>query len=157
MLHLVNAHRHYVRLIEKDIRRHQHGIGEEPCIDIVCMSGRLVLELRHAVQLSHIGKAVQNPCQLRMAGYMRLIVEAVFLRIDPCRDVNHQKVAGTLPEDCRILTHCDGMHVHYAVKAFILIAQVHPVFQSPKVISQCQITGGLHAAEQHFLSIYHTF
>ena len=122
MLHLVDPHRNHIRLIQQDIRRHQHRVGKEPRIDIVRMLGRLILKLGHAVQLSHVGKAVQNPRQLRMAGYVGLIIDAVLLRVKPGRNIQGQKRPCALSKLRRILPHRNGMHIHHAVKTLILIA-----------------------------------
>ena len=61
MLFLVSADGHKAGLIEENIRGHEYRIGEEARVDIVRMLGGLILELGHAIQLTHIGKAVQDP------------------------------------------------------------------------------------------------
>ena len=48
-------------LIQEDVRRHQNRISEQPGVDVVLMLLRLVLELGHAPQLTHVGEAVENP------------------------------------------------------------------------------------------------
>ena len=58
VLHLVDPHRHHVRLVQQDICGHEHRVREQARVDIVGMLGSLVLELGHPVQLAHIGKAV---------------------------------------------------------------------------------------------------
>ena len=122
MLHLIDTHRNHIRLIKQDICRHQYRIGKKTCVDIVRMLGRLVLELGHTAQLTHVGVAVQNPCQLCMGRYMGLIIDAVLLRIDTRRDEQGQKLSRVLPKLRRILTDGDGVHVRYTVKALVFIA-----------------------------------
>ena len=58
MLHLVDTHRHHVRLVQQDICGHEYRVREQARVDIVGMLGSLVLKLGHPVQLAHIGKAV---------------------------------------------------------------------------------------------------
>ena len=40
-----------------------------------------ILKLRHSVQLTHIGVAVQNPSQLCMLWHMRLIINDILFRV----------------------------------------------------------------------------
>ena len=48
VLFLVHANGHYIRLIKQNVRRHQHGIGEKPRVDVVGVFLTFVLKLRHA-------------------------------------------------------------------------------------------------------------
>ena len=153
MLHLINTDRNHIRLIQQNISSHQYWICKETCVDIVCMFCRLIFKLRHTVQLSHIGKAVQDPCQLCVTGYMGLVIQTVLLRVNTCRNIDHQQCPSTFPKSCRILSDRDGMHIHHTVEALILVTESHPVFQCSKIIAKSQISCCLHAAEQHFLSI----
>ena len=155
LLHLINSYRNHIRLIQKNICRHQHRIGKKSGIDIVCMLCRLILKLGHTVQFTHIGKTVKNPCQLCMSGNMGLIIETVFLRIQSCCNVNHQQISRSLAKGCRILANRNGMHVNHAVKALILVAQSHPILHGSQVIAKSQISCSLHSAEQYFFFIYH--
>lgn len=61
MLLLVCADRHKIRLVKQNVRRHQHGICEKPCVDIFGMLLRFVLKLRHAAELAHLREAAENP------------------------------------------------------------------------------------------------
>src|SRR5699024_1671347 len=67
VLHLVNAYRNHISLVEQDIRSHKNRIGEKSCIDVIRMFCCLVLKLSHSVQLSHISKTVEDPGKLRMS------------------------------------------------------------------------------------------
>ena len=55
MLLLILSDGHEVRAEKKDIRRHQHGIGEKARIDIILVFSGFILELGHSVQLADIG------------------------------------------------------------------------------------------------------
>ena len=72
MLLLVAADGDVVRLVEQNVRRHQRGVGEQTAVDILCVLGALVLELRHARELTEHGVAVEHPGQLRVLGHMGL-------------------------------------------------------------------------------------
>ena len=147
MLLLIYSHRHNVCLIEQDVRRHQHRVSEKPGVDIVRMLGRLVLELGHPVQLAHVGKAVQDPGQLRVSGHMRLVVDTVLLRIQTGRDVEDEERSGSLPQSRRVLAHSDRVHVHHAVEALVLVTQCDPVLQCSQIVSKGQVSCRLHPAE----------
>jgi hypothetical protein len=60
MLFLILAHRHHLRLIEQDIRGHQHRIGKQPMTgrDVL---GHLVLERMATLQESHGREHGQQP------------------------------------------------------------------------------------------------
>ena len=146
MLQLILPDRNHIRLIEKDIRRHQDRIGEETGVHVVRMFGGLVLKLRHAAQLAHIGKAVKNPGKLRMGGNGRLKIETVLFRIDSGRDIECQKGAGSLAELRRVLTYCQGMQIHNSVIALIFVRKADPVLQSAQIIAERQIPCRLHTA-----------
>ena len=63
---LVLARRGRVGLVEQDVRRHQHRVGEQAGGDVVGVLFGLVLELGHAGQLPKLGVAAQHPGQLHL-------------------------------------------------------------------------------------------
>ena len=72
VLLLVMSHRNKIRLIKQNVRSHQGRIGKQTTIDIFCISGRLILELCHAAQLTKHGITVENPTKLGVLMYMTL-------------------------------------------------------------------------------------
>ena len=54
-----------------------------------------------------------------------------------------------------ILPHGDGVLVHDAEQAVVLVLQSHPIPDGAHVGSQRQLTGGLYAAEDPFPSLLH--
>ncbi len=83
MLLLVGADRHLVSLIEQDVARHKHGIGEQTCVDVVCVLGALVLELRHPRKLAELGVAVQYPSDFGVGVDVALNKEYALFNVDP--------------------------------------------------------------------------
>ena len=81
MLHLIHTNRNHVCLVKKNVCCHQNRIGKKSGIDIICMLGSLILKLGHTIELTHIGKAVQNPCQFRMTRYMGLVINTILLGV----------------------------------------------------------------------------
>ena len=82
VLALVLPDRHYIDVVEQDVRSLQDGIGEEADGDEVLLLG-LVLELGHAAELAIARRACEQPGSLRMIGVMALDEERAALRIDP--------------------------------------------------------------------------
>ena len=123
MLLLVHAHGHQVGLIQQNIRGHEHGIGIQAGVDVVGMLGALVLELGHAVQLTHIGKAVQDPSQLRVAAHMALAINQALLRVQAAGQVNGHQLLAAAAQGGGVLPDGNGMHVHHAVDAIVIILQ----------------------------------
>ena len=89
MLHLVSPDRYDISLIEKDIRRHKHGIGKQPRVYIVGVLGGFILKLGHPVQLPHVCEAIQYPCKLGVSRYMRLVIYTALFRIESRSDVEY--------------------------------------------------------------------
>ena len=78
---------------------------------------------------------------------MRLVVDAVFLWIKPCRYIERKKRSCPLSQSGGILSYRDGMHIYNTVETFIFITQRNPVLQCPQVVAKRQIPGCLHAAK----------
>ena len=157
MLALILSHRHQIRLIQQDVRRHQHRVGEQSGGDIVRVLSSLGLELGHAAQLAELGIAAQDPAQLRMLGHMALNKHDVFLGIQTTGNILGQLVDAAPAQGGGILPHGDGMHVHNAVQAVVLILQVHPVFDGTHIGAQRQLSGGLDAAENSLFALISHF
>ena len=87
------------------------------------MLGALVLELGHAVQLAHIGKAVQDPSQLRVGAHMALAINQALLRVQAAGQVNGHQLLAAAAQGGGVLPDGNGMHVHHAVDAIVIILQ----------------------------------
>ena len=155
MLRLIHTDRHEVGLVQQNIRRHQRGVGEQTCIDVVRMLGALVLELRHARQLAEHGIAVEHPGKLGMRGHMRLYIKRILLRIETASHVECQRLIGVTAQIGRNLPHGDGMHVCHAVKALVLVRKRIKIAQCAEVVSDGEVARGLHTGKDHFFCIQH--
>ena len=147
MLPLILPYRHQVRLVEQNVRRHQHGVSKEAGSDVVCVLLGLLLELRHAAQLTELGIAAQNPAQLRVLGHMALDEHDVLLRVQAAGDILGQLGHGTAAQFRRILADGNGMHIHDAVNAVIFILKSHPVLDRAHIRAERQFTAGLDTTE----------
>ena len=82
VLALIVADRHPVGVVEQDVGGHEHRVGEQPDPGrLLALLGRLVLELRHAPQLTHAGRALQQPGQLGVGRHVALHEQRAGLRV----------------------------------------------------------------------------
>ena len=155
MLLLVRADGNEVRLVQQDVRGHQDRIGEEAGVDVVRVLGGLVLELRHAVQFAHVGETVQDPGQFGMGADMALAVEDGLFRIDTAGQVQRCQLQAAAAEIRRILAHGDGVLVHDAVDAVILVLQGGEAAQRADIVAQGQDAAGLDSGKNYlFFSLF---
>ena len=113
MLLLILADGHIVCLIEQNIRSHEHGIGEEADIDIVCVLLGFVLELGHSRSLAELGVAVENPRELGVGVDMALDEHDVLIRVESYREQERKSLHGLASESRGILS--DGYRVALSV------------------------------------------
>ncbi len=156
MLLLVDADRDEIRLIEQDVRRHEDRIGEQTDVDVVLVLRALVLELRHAVHLPHVGVAVEDPGELRVRGNVGLEIENALIRVNAARDVEDQQRARSFAQHGGILADRDRVLVDDAVKALVFILQIRPVLQCAEIVAQREVAGRLHSRKDNFFSIQHS-
>ena len=84
MLALVVADGDEVGVVEEDIGGHEDRVGEEADPGrLFATFGRLVLELGHAVQLTHAGGALEQPGQLGVLVDMALDEQGATRRVSP--------------------------------------------------------------------------
>ena len=83
VLLLVLADRHMRCAIDEDVGRHQDGIGEQTDRSRLPVLARLLLELRHPVEPTHPGDAVEHPRELGMLRHLALVEDDMRLRVDP--------------------------------------------------------------------------
>ena len=150
MLLLVGSDGHQISLIKQNVRRHQDGIVEQTRVDVVRVLGAFVLVLGHAGKLAHVGKAVQNPRQLRMAADMALTVDDVLLRVQTAGNVGGGHFQTAAAQLGRILPNGDGVHIHHAVDAVVVVLQKGEIPQRADVVADGQGAGGLNAGEDRF-------
>ena len=155
MLLLILAHRHQIRLIQQNVRRHQHGVGKQARCNVIGMLLGLGLKLGHAAEFTELGIAAQYPAQLRVLGHMALDEHDILLGVQTAGNILCQLVDAALAQQGRLLTDGNGVHIHDAVQAVKLILQCHPILDGTHIRAQCQFTGGLDAAENPLFLLFH--
>ena len=147
MLLLVIAHGHKVALVKQDVRSHQHGIGVKTGVDIVRMFLGFVLELGHAVELTHVGAACKRPVQLRVLLHMGLHEHHGPFRVNAAGKQQRDRIECALPELVRILPDGRGMQIGYTIiTEMVFRLQKRPVAQRTHIVAERRRTGGLNAA-----------
>ncbi len=117
MLLLVLADGNVRRLVEKDVGRHQVGVGIEADRGVLLVLARLLFELRHPVEPAETGDAVEDPGELRMCGDLALVEDDMRPRVDARgqhRRRNLPRVGGQFP---RVLPDGDGVQIDDAEDA----------------------------------------
>ena len=156
VLLLVNADRNNIGLIEKNVCRHEYGVGEKTCVDVVRMLGTLILKLRHAGKLTVHGEAVEDPGKLRVRGHVRLHVERVLFGVKTARHVKRQRFVGATAQLGGVLTYRDRMLVHDAVEALIRVGVGGEIADRAQIVANGEIAARLYAGVADFLFVDHT-
>ena len=107
----------------------------------------LIFELGHTAELSELGEAAQHPAQFRMLMHMTLDEQDVFLGVQAAGDVLRQLLQGAAAQGRGVLAHGDGVHIHDAVQAVIVVLQGDPVLDRAHIRTQGQIAAGLNSAQ----------
>ena len=128
MLLLILADRDKIGLIDQNVRRHQHRIGEEARGDVVGVLLRFHLELRHAAQLAELRVAAEHPGKLCVRGHVRLDEHDVLLRIESAGNILRQLLEAAAAKVGRNLPDRDCVHIDDAVDAVIVRPEGRPSF-----------------------------
>ena len=78
-----------------------------------------------------------------MCADMALAVDQILLGVQTGCDIDCGKLQAPSAKVRRVLAHGDGVLIHNAVDAVVIILQFHKIAQSPDVIAQGQRTGRL--------------
>ena len=146
MLALVVTDGYGGRVVEQDVRRHEHRVGEEADTDRL-LALALVLELRHAAQLAHGGRALEEPCQTRVLGDLTLDEEGAAVGVEPHREQVQHGVECVGPERLGRDLRRERVEVNDAVEGVVAVLEAHPVPQRAEVVAQREVAGGRDARE----------
>ena len=160
MRHLVLAHRHGVGLVEDDVGGLQHRVAHQAVIDrllgLVHLP-HLFLKGGHAHQPAQGRDHAEEGVQGHDLGDVGLDEDEAPFRIDAGGQPVEDHVVYVRPDDLGVaagLHGGQGMHVHGAIDAVIVLLQVHPVLQGAHVIAQVQQPGGPHPGERSHRACY---
>ena len=143
MLFLIDADGHVIRLIQQNIRRHEHGIIHEPHVDIIGMLLRFILKLRHALHFPHVGERIQHPRKFGVRRDIGLHVQRAMFGIDPASDVERRKFKRTAPKLARLLPHGDRVQIGDRIKTVVLFLHAHPITDRARIVADGEISARL--------------
>src|SRR5690606_19488555 len=89
----------------------------------------------------------EQPGELAVAGYGRLVEDDAALRVDARGDIGGRDLARRAAQMLRILRQGQRVQVHDAEDAVIVLLQLHPVPDRAQIIAQMQVPGRLYARE----------
>ena len=144
VLALVDANRHDVRLIQQNVRRHQNGVIHQPHVDVLGVLGALILELRHALHLPHIGEGVEHPRKLGVRGDVGLHIQRARLGVDAAGDVERGELERAAAQLRGLLPHRDGVHIRHRIKTGKFVLQFHPVADGTHIVADGKVAAGLY-------------
>ena len=115
----------------------QDGVVEEPDDDALTLAAaRLVLELRHASQLAHVGDGVEDPGELGVLRHLRLHDDDRPPRVDAGGEEGVGHVERVAAQLLAVLAHGDGVQVDDAVDAVVRLLHRDPVADGAEQVAQ---------------------
>ena len=164
------------RLVEKNVRRHQHGVVKQPDADVLALLARFLLVLYHALEPVDGRRAIEQPRELGVRGdvtlrawvtWMRargaearadglmtarstaanLDEYAALRRIDARRQVDRSGLNRLLRQSLAIVRRSDGVQIDHAEQRVVLVLVLHPLPDRSEVIAEMERASRLHARE----------
>ena len=147
MLLLVLADRHVGRLVDQDVGRHQHRVGEQADRRVLAVLAGLLLELGHPVEPAHLADAAQHPGELGVRRDVALHEQDRALRVDAGGEQGGGRLAGVAAQLVGVLQRGQGVLVDQAVEAVIGRLQPHPMPDRAQIVAQVDAGGRLDAGK----------
>ena len=148
---MVCADGHERRLVQEDIRRHEHGVIHQPHVHVVGVLGALVLELRHAGELSRIGDGVEHPCELGVRGNVRLHEQHALFGVDAAGDEQRHQLERIPPQRRGLLLDGDRVQVCHRIDAVVFLLQLDEVADGADVVADGDRAARLNGGKQTLL------
>ena len=150
MLLLVGAHRHELGLVEQDVRRLQHRIGEQADARAIgFLPLRLVLELRHARGLAEAGDAAEDPGELRVLGDVALDEQGAAPRLEARGEELRDREARAPAQLRGVLVHRDGVQIDHTVERVVVALQRDPLAHRAEIVAEVKRISGRLDARQY--------
>ena len=146
MLALVVADRDDVGLVEQDVARHQHRVGEEPGRDELVPVG-LVLELGHAAELAVARDRAEQPRGLGVRRHVALREDGRALGIEPRREQHRGQVERLLAEVVGVVLDRDRVQVDDAEEALAALLRGGVLAEAADQVAEVLVARRLDARE----------
>ncbi len=142
MLFLVLTHRYLVRLIEKDIRRHEHRIRKKAVTGINSL-GNLIFEGVAPFHEPHWGNGWQYPGQFTHLGNIRLYPECAFVWVKAQSQKISCSFQGTRGKFLPVMNRGEGMQINDKNIEIRTFHVGNHGFHHSEIIANMELTGGL--------------
>ena len=146
VLLLVPAHRHLVGIVDENVGRHQHRIGEQAVVDLLIPAPG-VLEGVRPFQQAHGRDATEHPGQFGDLGDVGLAKEGMAFEIHAQGGEGGHQLIGLLAHHLRIANRGQRMEVGDEIKGFPRLLQGQGRLDHAQVIAQMRLSGGLDAGQ----------
>ena len=144
VLALVVAHRDPLGVVEQDVGRHEHGIGEQPGPHRLLLAA-LVLELGHPAQLPEGGGALEQPRQPGVLGDVALDEQGAHRRGRARRPAGWSAVSRVAAgQEGGVVVEGQGVEVDDAEEGVVVVLVGDPVAERPQVVAEVEVTARLH-------------
>ena len=111
------------------------------------MLRRLVLELRHAAEITERAETGEHPSHLRVCTHVALDKDETLLRIKSAREQEGKRRAACLSPHRRLVIDGERMEIGDEVVAVVFLLQLAPVFHRAEIVAEGECAGGLNAAQ----------
>ena len=148
VLLLVLAHGHMVRIVQQDVRGHEHRVAEEPSVHILEPVG-LVLEAVCQRQARIGEEAAEVPAELRGLGHVALPVEHGAGGVQSTGQPRCGHAMGVRPQHGRVLDLGQGMQVGDEQEGLVagVVAERDRGADGAQHVAQVGRAGALYAGE----------
>ena len=150
MLHLIAAHRYFVRVKHQDVGGHQHGVTEQAHGDAIIRlnASRFVFIDRRFIRVGTVhqalaGHTAQHPGQFRNFWNIGLTVERYFFHIQATSNPSRRDSAAGDGYALRVVTFDQGVVISHEEKCVDigLLASTDSRTNRPSIVAQVWNTG----------------
>ena len=135
VLALVVPDRNDVGLVEQDVARHQHRVGEQPGRDEVLL-GSAVLELGHPAKLAEARDRAQQPRGLGVGRDVALGEDRRAVGVEPGREQHRSEVERRLVQLLRLERRRDRVQVDDAEERLALLLRGRVLAEAAAVVAE---------------------
>ena len=154
VLHLVFPDRDDRRLVEEDVRAHQHRVGEEADGDVL-LAGALLLELGHPVEVAERRHVREIPGELGVLADVALDEQGAPVGVDSARDEVPRHGVDAAAELGGLVFDRDRVGVDDAEEKLLLLLGdlLRPGADGPQPVSDVKLTARLDSGQDPALSL----
>ena len=136
VLALVVADGDLLGLVQKDVRCHEDGVGEQAHAVALLALG-LLLEGDHARELAVGSDALEQPVELCVVGDLALDEDRADLGVEARGEVAREQVRRVLTQGVRLDVQGERVQIHDAVVR-VAVLLLDPAPQRPEVVAEVQ-------------------